>query len=124
MPCGRVLESCPEQSIYDRSWSQVIPNSLGSDEWWFRRREQGHEVRLMPAQCVSLMCKPVKALRGFLQFLIGEGRTIANCWAVDLFLAESAGWERDWNSGTGPSGGFRRFRPQADARCKGRFRHP
>ena len=29
-------------------------------------------------------------------FLAGEGRTNANCWAVDLFFALSQGWERDW----------------------------
>ncbi|MBZ5655615.1 MAG: hypothetical protein LAO56_10095 [Acidobacteriia bacterium] len=31
-----------------------------------------------------------------LQFLGGEGRTNADCWAVDLFFAESEGWEHDW----------------------------
>ena len=35
-------------------------------------------------------------LEDLLQFLSTEGRTDANCWAVDLFFAESEDWERDW----------------------------
>ena len=31
-----------------------------------------------------------------LEFLATDGRTNANCWAVDRFFAESEGWERDW----------------------------
>ncbi|MFZ0633965.1 MAG: hypothetical protein WA755_01460 [Candidatus Acidiferrales bacterium] len=37
-----------------------------------------------------------KSLEALLTFLAGEGRTDANCWAVDLFFAHSQGWERDW----------------------------
>jgi hypothetical protein len=37
-----------------------------------------------------------KSLRELLEFLSGEGRTNANCWAVDLFFGTSAGWELDW----------------------------
>jgi hypothetical protein len=37
-----------------------------------------------------------KSLADLLTYLIGEGRTNANCWAVDLFFANSHGWERDW----------------------------
>jgi len=36
------------------------------------------------------------SLEDLLTFLVGEGRTNANCWAVDLFFGESQGWERDW----------------------------
>jgi len=36
------------------------------------------------------------SLEELLRFLVGEGRTNANCWAVDLFFALSQGWERDW----------------------------
>jgi hypothetical protein len=35
-------------------------------------------------------------LEELLEFLAGEGRTNANCWAVDLFFDSSQGWERDW----------------------------
>ena len=31
-----------------------------------------------------------------LQYLSGEGRTNANCWAVDLFFC-SDNWEHDWS---------------------------
>lgn len=37
-----------------------------------------------------------KSLEDLLQFLIADGRTNANCWAVDLFFANSVGWESDW----------------------------
>jgi hypothetical protein len=49
-------------------------------------------------QCVS---QPLdqprlqKGLEDLLEFLIGEGRTNANCWAVDLFFCNRQGWERD-----------------------------
>jgi hypothetical protein len=36
------------------------------------------------------------SLEELLQFLKSDGRTNANCWAVDLFFALSEGWERDW----------------------------
>ena len=35
-------------------------------------------------------------LTELLEFLAGEGRTNANCWAADLFFCLSEGWERDW----------------------------
>jgi hypothetical protein len=37
-----------------------------------------------------------KSLEDLLQFLAAEGRTNANCWAVDLFFANGVGWETDW----------------------------
>jgi hypothetical protein len=37
-----------------------------------------------------------KSLEDLLMFLAGEGRTNANCWAVDLFFSSNQGWERDW----------------------------
>jgi hypothetical protein len=37
-----------------------------------------------------------KSLEDLLEFLAGDGRTNANCWAVDAFFALSKGWERDW----------------------------
>lgn len=37
-----------------------------------------------------------KSLIVLLEFLRDEGRTNANCWAVDLFFAESDRWECDW----------------------------
>ena len=37
-----------------------------------------------------------KDLLSLLEFLSGEGRTNANCWAVDLFFGICRYWERDW----------------------------
>ena len=37
-----------------------------------------------------------KSLEDLLTFLAGEGRTNANCWAVDLFFGVAQEWERDW----------------------------
>ena len=37
-----------------------------------------------------------KSLENLLMFLSGDGRTNANCWAVDLFFLVGEGWERDW----------------------------
>jgi len=37
-----------------------------------------------------------KSLEELLEFLASEGRTNANCWAVDSFFCLSEGWERDW----------------------------
>jgi len=36
------------------------------------------------------------SLERLLEFLSRDGRTNANCWAVDLFFANSQGWARDW----------------------------
>ena len=36
------------------------------------------------------------SLERLLEFLSGDGRTSANCWAADLFFADCQGWERDW----------------------------
>jgi hypothetical protein len=37
-----------------------------------------------------------KGLEELLQYLAHEGRTNANCWAVDLFFCLSEGWDPDW----------------------------
>src|SRR6185437_3545745 len=36
------------------------------------------------------------SLECLLKFLVHEGRTNANCWAVDWFFGNGKGWERDW----------------------------
>jgi hypothetical protein len=36
------------------------------------------------------------SLTALLEYLNGQGRTNANCWAVDLFFMSCEGWERDW----------------------------
>ena len=37
-----------------------------------------------------------ESLTALLEYLSRDGRTNANCWAVDLFFCLSEGWERDW----------------------------
>lgn len=36
------------------------------------------------------------SLQRLLEYLSADGRTSANCRAVDAFFADSRGWERDW----------------------------
>jgi hypothetical protein len=50
------------------------------------------QVLTVPLNAVMLKQSLVKLL----SFLDGEGRSNANCWAVDLFFALSQGWEGDW----------------------------
>jgi hypothetical protein len=50
------------------------------------------DVLAAPANLLSLK----ESLTAMLEYLSGEGRTNANCWAVDLFFCLSKGWERDW----------------------------
>ena len=50
------------------------------------------EILAYPKDYVALKA----VLLNLLAFLAGEGRTNANCWAVDLFFALSQGWEADW----------------------------
>jgi hypothetical protein len=81
----------------------------GFDEAWntVARSRDGEPVSptlrpLLQAVYIQSISEPLnrvefqKSLEDLLQFLIGEGRTNANCWAVDLFFANSKGWERDW----------------------------
>jgi len=51
-----------------------------------------HQSLVHPLDSLKLK----KSLKNLLVFLSGEGRSNANCWAVDLFFAHSEGWERDW----------------------------
>jgi len=57
---------------------------------------------LLEAVYLQSLSKPLNprefkvSLENLLGFLSEEGRTNANCWAVDLFFARAVGWERDW----------------------------
>jgi hypothetical protein len=46
----------------------------------------------------SLLDQPAlkTSLEHLLEFLVRDGRTNANCWAVDMFFCISEGWEKDW----------------------------
>ena len=50
------------------------------------------EVLASPADLPALK----ESLIDLLEYLNTEGRTAANCWAVDMFFCLSEGWERDW----------------------------
>jgi len=57
---------------------------------------------LLQAVYRQVLSKPLnsfelkKSLEALLEFLVGDGRTNANCWAVDLFFCLDRGWERKW----------------------------
>jgi hypothetical protein len=50
------------------------------------------ETLSRPVNVVSLK----NSLESLLEFLTGDGRTNANCWATDLFFANCQEWEGDW----------------------------
>jgi hypothetical protein len=45
-----------------------------------------------------------ESLEDLLLFLSGEGRSNANCWAADLFFAQTEAWEGDWAEQNLPEG--------------------
>lgn len=57
---------------------------------------------LLEAVYRQVLAKPLhterfkQSLEDLLTFLAKEGRTNANCWAVDLFFCLDRGWEADW----------------------------
>lgn len=87
-----------------------MSEALGSfDEAWnaVNQRREGEAVssRLRPllqsvyseAICTPLRLSTLKhSLENLLNFLMLEGRTNANYWAVDLFIGIGEGWEKDW----------------------------
>ncbi len=80
---------------FDEAWTAVAVRRNGEPV--------SHGLRpLLRAVYSQSLSKPLnlpelkKSLEELLTFLTGEGRTNANCWAVDLFFAHSQGWERDW----------------------------
>lgn len=81
----------------------------GFEEAWFAvaKTRDGESVSpelqpLLRELYLNVLSKPrdlirlKQSLEELLEFLADEGRTNANCWAVDLFFAVSNGWERDW----------------------------
>lgn len=49
--------------------------------------------------CIGRPCnlrRLKSSLEELLSYLAGEGRTNANCWAVDLFFMTGEKWEQDW----------------------------
>ncbi len=52
------------------------------------------DVLATPADLAALK----ESLTALLEYLGGQGRTNANCWAVDMFFCSSEGWEQDWTN--------------------------
>jgi hypothetical protein len=80
---------------FDQAWAAVALPREGEPV--------SHELRpLLRAVYTQILSEPVngielkRSLKDLLLFLAGEGRTNANCWAVDLFFSLGQGWERDW----------------------------
>ena len=94
---------------YPRSYeSEFVP---GFGEAWMAVAVSGDgepvSPRLRPllhAVYLQALSEPLneaelkKGLEDLLEFLAVDGRTNANCWAVDVFFALSQGWERDWGA--------------------------
>jgi hypothetical protein len=81
----------------------------GFDEAWNAISRQRDDEKVSPqlrpllkSAYLQSLARPLdrasfkRSLKDLLKFLATEGRTNANCWAVDLFFANSQGWERDW----------------------------
>jgi hypothetical protein len=80
---------------FDDAWTSVATSHDGESV--------SPELRpLLQSVYLEVLSDPVnlatlkQSLRALLEFLQGEGRTNANCWAVDLFFCRSEGWEHDW----------------------------
>jgi hypothetical protein len=81
----------------------------GFEQLWatVAKTRDGEQVspKLKPLLCrvhEAVLASPAKlpalknSLVGLLQYLAGEGRTSANCWAADMFFC-SDDWEHDWS---------------------------
>jgi len=80
---------------FDDAWAAVNNPKDGepvSPELRPLLRRVYSEVLAAPADLSALK----DSLTTLLQYLSAEGRTNANCWAVDMFFCLSKGWERDW----------------------------
>jgi hypothetical protein len=80
---------------FEDAWSTVAPSHDGesvSPELQPLLRSVYSAVLSAPLNLGALK----QSLEVLLEFLQGEGRTNANCWAVDFFFGVSEGWEREW----------------------------
>jgi hypothetical protein len=80
---------------FDDAWAAIATTQDGesvSCELQPLLRRVYSAVLAVPADLAGLK----KALEELFKFLTREGRTNANCWAVDMFFCLSQGWERDW----------------------------
>lgn len=80
---------------FDEAWAAVDHPTYGepvSPELQPLLRRVYSEVLAAPADLPALK----ESLTALLEYLSGQGRTNANCWAVDMFFCLSKGWESDW----------------------------
>lgn len=80
---------------FDDAWSAAsrVRNGEGvSPELKPLLRQVYSDVLAAPLDLFELK----KSLTALLEYLSGQGRTNANCWAVNMFFCLSEGWERDW----------------------------
>ena len=81
---------------FDDAWKAVASPRGGEHVADELRRPLLHAVYQQilshPTNLLELKGRTVQLLT----FLAGDGRTNANCWAVDLFFAIGQGWEKDW----------------------------
>jgi hypothetical protein len=80
---------------FDDAWAAVDQPRDGepvSTELRLLLRRVYSEVLTAPVDLTVLK----ESLTALLEYLSGQGRTNANCWAVDMFFCLSEGWERDW----------------------------
>jgi hypothetical protein len=80
---------------FEEAWTSAATDRDGetvSRELYPLLREVYVHVLSKPIDLVALK----KSLERLLEFLSVEGRTNANCSAVDRFFGVSEGWELDW----------------------------
>jgi hypothetical protein len=79
---------------FDDAWAAVDHPKDGepvSSELQPLLRRVYSDVLAAPAHLPALK----ESLTTLLEYLSGQGRTNANCWAVDRFFGLSESWERD-----------------------------
>lgn len=80
---------------FDDAWTAVAGTRDGDPVSAQLRpllRQAYADVLAQPRSLVALKT----SLTALLEYLNGQGRTNANCWAADLFFMSCEGWERDW----------------------------
>jgi hypothetical protein len=80
---------------FDDAWAAVDKpreGELVSPELQPLLRRVYSDVMASPADLRAMK----EGLSVLLEYLSGQGRTNANCWAVDMFFCLSEGWEREW----------------------------
>lgn len=80
---------------FDTAWA-AVDHSYGGEcasaELEPLLRQVYFEVLTTPPNVACLK----SSLTALLEYLSYQGRTHANCWAVDMFFCLSEGWEKDW----------------------------